>query len=110
MDSFPETYNNPFLAPSYSFEIITGIYRSDLGDYKANVKKAIGLISKTTTLHVHNTVCSFFLPSSTTTRTRLILRFMDHATSDNEIFFLFLNLGMVLRNSTPKVRGVGSPL
>ena len=64
MDSFPETYINPFLVPSYSFEVITRTKRSDLGDDKANGKKAIGLISKTTTLHVHNTVFSiFFLPS-----------------------------------------------
>ena len=35
---------------------------------------------------------------------------MDHATSDNEIFLLFLNLDMVLRNSNSKRQGRRQPI
>ena len=56
------------------------------GDGNGNTTKAIGLISKTTILHVHHDVQRKY-------------------TSDNEISSLFLNLDMVLMNST----SAGSP-
>ena len=63
-----------------------GTLRSDDGDGNGNATKAIGLISKTTILHVHHDVQRKY-------------------TSDNEISSLFLNLDMVLMNST----SAGSP-
>ena len=56
------------------------------GDGNGNTTKAIGLISKTTILHVHHDVQGKY-------------------RSDNEISSLFLNLDMVLMNST----SAGSP-
>ena len=38
-------------------------FRSDDGDGSENVKKEIGLISKTTTLHVHHAFLYISLPS-----------------------------------------------
>ena len=58
-----------------------GTLRSGDGDGNGNATKAIGLISKTTILHVHHDVQRKY-------------------TSDNEISSLFLNLDMVLMNST----------
>ena len=58
-----------------------GTLRSDDGDGNGNATKAIGLISKTTILHVHHDVQRKY-------------------TSDDEISSLLLNLDMVVRNST----------
>ena len=58
-----------------------GTLRSDDGDGNANATKAIGLISKKTISHVHHDVQRKY-------------------TSDDEISSLFLNLDMVVRNST----------
>ena len=70
-----------------------GALRSDDGD--GNATKAIGLISKTTILQVHHDFLHISLPS---------LHDYDDVqrkyTSDDEISSLFLNLDMVLRNST----------
>ena len=63
-----------------------GTLRSGDGDGNGNATKAIGLISKTTILHLHHDVQRKY-------------------TSDNEISSLFLNLDMVLMNST----SAGSP-
>ena len=58
-----------------------GTLRSDDGDGNGNATKAIGLISKTTISHVHHDAQRKY-------------------TSDDEISSLFLNLDMVVRNST----------
>ena len=42
---------------------LVGTLRSDDGDGKRNATKAIGLISKTTILHVHHAFLNIFLPS-----------------------------------------------
>ena len=42
---------------------LLGTLRSDDGDGNENLKKATGLISKTTTLHVHHASLCIFLPS-----------------------------------------------
>ena len=42
---------------------ILGSLRNDDGDGNENDKKAIGLISKTTTLQVHCAFCKFSFPS-----------------------------------------------
>ena len=39
-----------------------GTLRSNDADGNENVKKTIGLISKTTTLHVHHAFCTFLCP------------------------------------------------
>ena len=41
----------------------TGSFNNDAGDGNKNGKKTIGLISKTTTLHVHHTFLYISLPS-----------------------------------------------
>ena len=46
---------------------LTGTLRSNDADGSENVIKIIGLISKTTTLHVHHTFCTFFSRFCTTT-------------------------------------------
>ena len=64
--------------------------------------KAIGLISKTTTLHVHHT---YFVRRRcpTTTWNCLFSRFVEDVNkAPDDIFSLFLNLEVVLRNSTPR--------
>ena len=40
--------------------------RSDDGDGNVSVKKAIGLLSKTTTLHMHHAFCTFLCRHCTT--------------------------------------------
>ena len=45
------------------FPRIIGTLRSDDGDGNGNATKAIGLISKTTSLHVHHAFLYIFLPS-----------------------------------------------
>ena len=44
-----------------------GTLRSDDGDGNGNATKAVGLISKTTILHVHHAFLYISLPSRTTT-------------------------------------------
>ena len=77
--------------------------RSDDGDGNENVTKAIGLIIKTTILHVHHAFLYISLPSLHDYDVKMP-NFTLHRgrkyTSDDEISSLFLNLDMVLRNST----------
>ena len=63
-------------------------------------QKTIGLISKTTTSHVHHTFCTF-LSSFCTTRTWkcLISRFMEDVNKQRRIFFFYLSLNMAPWNS-----------
>ena len=62
------------------------------GDGNQDVKKAIGLLSKTTTLHEHHAFLYISLPS---------LHDYDVKTSHDESLFLSLNLSAVLKKSTP---------
>ena len=72
---------------------------------KTSTKLWIGLIGKTTTLHVHHAFIFAFLCHfcTTTTWRCLILRFMDNVNKQrrNLFFFSLLNLDMVPWNSTP---------
>ena len=81
----------PFAFPSSMrvHVMTTNIQRQDGNE---NFNKTIGLISKTTTLHVHH---AFIFAC-------LILRFMDNANKQqpNSFFFSLLNLDMVPWNST----------
>ena len=63
--------------------VSVGTLRSNDSDSNENFKKAIGLITKTTILHMH-----------------LAFLCISLYTSDDRISSLFLNLDMVLRNST----------
>ena len=76
---------------------VLGTLRSDDGDDNENVKKAIGLIQfcKSITLY-----CTFLSRHCTTTTWKCLTVVQMENTSDYEIFLLFLNLDMVLRNST----------
>ena len=65
-------------------EELLGTLTSDDGNSNGNSPKAIGLITKTTILHVHHAFLYISLPS----------------LHDNEISSLFLHLAMVLKNST----------
>ena len=65
MTTFPAILNDLFLN-TLSFEIL-GSMRNDDGDGNENDKKAIGLISKTTTLHVHCAFAKFLFRRCTTT-------------------------------------------
>ena len=94
----------PFAFPSSMrvHVMTTNIQRQDGNE---NFNKTIGLISKTTTLHVHHAFIFAFLCHfcTTTTWRCLILRFMDNVNKQrrNLFFFSLLNLDMVPWNSTP---------
>ena len=64
------------------------------GGGNENVKTAIGLLSKTTSLLVHHGFLYVSLQ---------LLHDYDVKTSDDEIFFLFLNLSAVPKKSTPGI-------
>ena len=80
-----------------------GTLRSDDRDGNENVAKAIGLITKTIILHVHLAFLYISLPSLHDYDVKMPnftwYRGKKHI-SDDQIFSLFLNLDMVLRNST----------
>ena len=79
---------------------LIGTIRSDDGDGdgNGNATKAIGLISKTTILHVHHDFLYISLPSLHDYDVKMP-NFKMYK-SDGEVSSLFLNLDMVLRNST----------
>ena len=80
-----------------------GSLRSDDGDGNENVAKAIGLITKTIILHVHHAFLYISFPSLHDYDLKMpLFTFYSGSTqlSDDEISSLFLNLDMVLRNST----------
>ena len=77
--------------------------RSDDGDGNNNVVKAIGLISKTTTLHMHHTFVYISLPSLHDHDVKMLnfMFYRGRKQAATKLSFLFLNLDEVLRNSTP---------
>ena len=80
-----------------------GNLRSDDRDGNENVAKAIGLITKTIILHVHLAFLYISLPSLHDYDVKMpnfTLYRGRRYTGDDEIFSFFLNLDMVLRNST----------
>ena len=84
---------------------LIGSFSNDLdGDSSENVKKAIGLLRKTTTVHVHDAFFVHFFkyrPCTTTTWKCLIASFMEDVNKRRRISFLSLNLSAVLKKSTP---------
>ena len=69
------------------------------GDGNGNATKAIGLISKTTILHVHHAFLYISLPSRLRRENAKFHDVQGKYTSDDEISSFFLNLDMVFRNS-----------
>ena len=62
----------------------------DDGDSNENGNKAIGLINKTTTLHVHQAFCTFHCRHCTTTKwKRLISRFVEEVNTMQWLPFSF---------------------
>ena len=60
-------FSRPHIAPNWRCLVyivpIIGSFSNDHGDGKEDVKKAIGLLRKTTTLHVHHAFLYISLPS-----------------------------------------------
>ena len=79
-----------------------GTLRSDDGDDIVNVKKAVVLISITTTLHVHYAFLYISLPllHDCDVKVPNFAFYGGRKQTTTRVFFL-LNLGMVLRYSTP---------
>ena len=78
---------------------VLGTLRSDDGDGNGNATKAIGLISKTTILHVHHAFLYISLPLRLRRENAKFHDVQGKYTSADEISSFFLNLDMVFRNS-----------
>ena len=78
-----------------------GTLRSDDGDGNGNAAKTIGLISKATILRVHHAFLDISLPSLHDYDVKMPNSTMYRgSTQATTKFPLFLNLDVVLRNST----------
>ena len=79
-----------------------GSFSNDDGDGNENVKKAIGLLSKTTSLHVHHAFLYISLPLLHDYDVKMpsFTFYGGRKTSDDKLFFLFLNLSAVPKKST----------
>ena len=84
-------------------EMSVGSFSNDDGDGNENVKKVIGLLSKTTTLHVHHAFLYISLPLLHDYDVKMpsFTFYGGRKTSDDKLFFLFLNLSAVPKKSTP---------
>ena len=81
-----------------------GSFSNDDGDGDGNqdVKKAIGLLRKITTLHVHHAFLYISSPSLHDYDVKMPnCKFYGGRKSDDESLFLSLNLSAVLKKSTP---------
>ena len=87
--------------PPVTVNGLIGTLTSNDSDGNENATKAIGLISKTTILHVHHAFLYISLPSLHDYDVK-IPNFTLHrgSTQATTKFPLFLHLAMVLRNST----------
>ena len=81
--------------------LLLGTLRSDDGDENGNAAKTIGLIRKTTILRVHHAFLYISLPSLHDYDVKMPNSTMYRgSTQATKKFPLFLNLDVVLRNST----------
>ena len=84
---------------------LLGSFSKDVGDGNESVKKAIGLLIKTT-LHVHNAFLLFLCRHCTTTTWEcLISRFMEDVNKRQRIFLSLIstkNWSTVPKKSTPR--------
>ena len=71
-----------------------GSFSNNDDDSNENVKKAIGLLSKTTSLHVHHAFLYISLPLLHDYDVKMpsFTFYGGRKTSDDKLFFLFLNL------------------
>ena len=75
---------------------------NDDGDGNENVKKAIGLLSKTTSLHVHAFLyISLPLLHDYDVKMPSFTFYGGRKTSDDKLFFFFLNLSAIPKKSNP---------
>ena len=79
---------------------LLGSLRNDDGHGNENVKRAIRLLRKSTTLHVHQAFLYIFSRHCTTHVKCLILRFMEDVNKRQRIFFLSHNLRAVPNQSS----------
>ena len=78
-----------------------GSFNNDECDGNESAKKAMGLLSKTTTARASHPFCTFlYRHCAATTWKCLISRFMEDVNNDDEFFFLFLNLSAFPKKST----------
>ena len=80
-----------------------GSFRNDDGDGSENVKKEIGLISKTTTLHMHHAFLYISLPPLHDYGVKLpnFTFYGARKQAKTSFFFLFQNLTVVPKKSAP---------
>ena len=82
---------------------LLGSFSNDDGDGNEDVKKAIGLLRKTETLHGHHAFLYISLPSLHDYDVKMpnCKFYGGRKQSDDEFLFLSLNLSVVLKKSTP---------
>ena len=86
----------------FASQTIIGSFSNDEGDGNEDVKKAIGLLRKTTTLHVHHAFCTFLYRPCTTTKWKcLIASFMEDVNKRRRISFFLSKLECGPQESTP---------
>ena len=80
-----------------------GSLSNDDGNGNENVKKAIGLLSKTTSLHVRHAFLYISLPLLHDYDVKMpsFTFYGGRKASDDKLFFLFLNLSAVPKKSAP---------
>ena len=80
-----------------------GSFSNDDSDGNQNIKKAIGLLCKTTTLHVHHAFLYISLPSLHDYNVKMSdCKFYEgRKQATTNLFFLSLNLSAVLKKTTP---------
>ena len=83
--------------------IVLGSFSNDEGDGNGNGKNAVGLISKTTTLHVHYTFFADYLPSLHDYDVKMpnFTFYGGSKQATTNFFLLSLNLSAVPKKSTP---------
>ena len=83
-------------------EMLVGSFSN--GDGNENVKKAMGLWSKTTSLRAHHPFLYISLPLLRDYDVKMpsFTFYGGRITSDDKLFFLFLNLSAVPKKSTPQ--------
>ena len=87
------------------FSNTTGSFSNDDGNGNEHVKKETCLLRKTTNLHVHHAflyIFSLSLPDYDVKMPNFTFLGERIKTSDDEFFFLFLNLSAVRTKSAPE--------
>ena len=81
---------------------LTGTFSNDDGDGNEKAKRAIGLLSKTTSLHVHHAFLYISLPLLHEHNVKMpLFTFYGGRKQATTKFYFFLNLSEVPKKSTP---------